>query len=39
MNHDTDTGMEVLVIGCLAVVHGGFWALIGYLAGWLIWAP
>jgi len=39
MTRNTDTGMEVLVIGCLAVVHGGFWGLIGYFVGWLIWAP
>jgi hypothetical protein len=39
MTNDSDTEMGVIVIGCLAVVHGGFWGLVGYWAGWFIWAP
>ncbi len=39
MTRNTDTGMEVLVIAFLAVVHGGFWGLVGYWAGWFVWAP
>ena len=36
---EIDRSANVIVIGLLALVHGGFWGIVGYCAGWFIWAP
>lgn len=36
---DPEKGVDVFVIGALAIFHGGFWMLAGYWLGWFIWAP
>lgn len=38
MTHRKDGGMEVIFIGTLALVHGGFWLLVGLGIGHLLWS-
>ena len=36
---DNDSTANIIAIGILAIIHGGFWGFVGYWAGWFVWAP
>ena len=37
MSHDNESSGEVIFIGLLALVHGGFWLLVGLGIGHVWW--